>query len=148
LTILIVMLVRLGWRQAHPVPDLPDTLSPIEKKIARLNHWAFYLLLIGLPLGGYLLVNAKGHAVPFFGVELPVLLAKNQFLSGLIFFVHAGGAFLLIFLILLHVAAALRHELLFKDNTLRRMTPLPLRETKPAETPAARPEQQGARARH
>jgi cytochrome b561 len=148
LIILIVMLVRLAWRQAHPVPKLPVTLSATEKKIAIANHWAFYLLLIGLPLGGYLLVNARGHSVPFFGAELPAVLAKNEFLSGLIFFVHAGGAFLLIALIVLHVAAALRHELVLKDNTLRRMTPLPMRDPDPAGEPAARPERRSARAGH
>ena len=132
LTILIVMLARFAWRQANPVPELPDTLTPIQKKIAIANHWAFYVLLIGLPIGGYLLVNTSGFAVPFYGVELPKLLPKNDFLSGLIFLIHAGGAFLLIALILLHVTAALRHEVVLKDNTLRRMTPLAMRETEPA----------------
>ncbi len=137
LTILIVVLIRLAWRQAHPVPRLPDTLTSTQKKIAIANHWAFYLLLIGLPIGGYLLVNAAGVKVPFYGVELPALLAKNDLLADLISFIHIGGAFLLILLILLHVAAALRHEFVLKDNTVRRMTPLPMRDIEPADKPTA-----------
>jgi cytochrome b561 len=132
LVIFFVMLARFAWRQANPVPELPDTLRPYEKRIATVNHWAFYALIIGLPLGGYLMVNAHGHAVPFFGIDLPVLLSKNESLGETFFYLHVGGAFLLMALILLHVAAALRHEFLLGDNTLRRMTPLAQRETEPA----------------
>jgi cytochrome b561 len=132
LVILLVMLARLLWRQANPVPALPDTLKPYEKRIALANHWAFYALIIGLPIGGYLMVNAHGFAVPFFGIELPKLLHKNEPWGEAFFYLHAGGAFVLMALILLHVAAALRHEFLLRDNTLRRMTPLPDRDTEPA----------------
>ena len=129
LVIFLVMLGRFLWRQANPVPALPDTLKPYEKRIALANHWAFYALIIGLPIGGYLMVNAHGFAVPFFGIDLPKLLQKNESLADAFFYLHVGGAFLLMALILLHVAAALRHEFLLRDNTLRRMTPLPDRET-------------------
>ena len=132
LTIFLVMLARFLWRQANPVPELPDTLKPFEKRIALANHWAFYALIIGLPIGGYLMVNAHGFAVPFFGIEMPKLLQKNELLADTFFLLHAGGAFTLMALILLHVAAALRHEFLLRDNTLRRMTPLPDRKTEPA----------------
>jgi cytochrome b561 len=131
LVILLGMLARFAWRQANPVPALPDTLKPGEKKIALANHWAFYALIIGMPIGGYLMVNAHGFAVPFFGIELPKLLPKNESVAEAFFYLHAGGAFLLMALILLHVAAALRHEFLLRDNTLRRMTPLPKRDTGP-----------------
>jgi cytochrome b561 len=126
--ILITMLTRFLWRQANPVPDLPDTLSSGQKKLAIANHWALYALLIGLPLAGYLMVNAGGFPVPFFGIDLPVVIQKDKNLGDIFLFLHVWGAFVLIGLMLLHVAAALRHEFLLKDNTLRRMTPLPLRE--------------------
>jgi cytochrome b561 len=132
LVIFLVMLTRFVWRQANPVPALPDTLKPYEKRIALANHWAFYALIIGQPIGGYLLVNAHGFAVPFFGIELPKLLQKNESLADAFFLLHACGAFVLIALILLHVAAALRHEFLLGDNTLRRMTALPDRQIEPA----------------
>jgi cytochrome b561 len=75
--ILTAMLFRLVWRQMHPVPSLPDTLSPSLKLVARGTHWAFYALLIGLPLGGWLMVNARGYRVSFFGLELPAVIAKK-----------------------------------------------------------------------
>lgn len=51
-TILVVMLFRLVWRLSNPVPRLPDTLGPTEKRLARANHWLFYALLIAMPIGG------------------------------------------------------------------------------------------------
>ena len=64
LVIFLVMLTPFVWRQVNPVPALPDTLKPYEKRIALANHWAFYALIIGLPIAGYLIVNADGFAVP------------------------------------------------------------------------------------
>ena len=137
------MLVRFVWRQTHPVPYLPDTLSPTLKRVARITHWAFYALLIALPIGGWLMVNARGYRVSFFGRDLPALIGKNQSLAESIFVLHASGALLLAGLIIVHAAAALRHEFLLKDNTLRRMTPLPprpLTSVSPAQASAVRSE--------
>lgn len=136
LTLLLLMLARLVWRLRNPVPELPDTLSPGQKRLARATHWLFYILVIGLPAGAYLAVSARGRPVPFWGLELPGIIGKNDALADFIMAVHVAGAWALIALILLHVAAALRHEFILKDNTLRRMTPLPLRaEANPASVP-------------
>lgn len=123
LSILGLMVMRLFWRIANPVPVLADTLGPWQKRLARANHWLFYVLLIGLPLGGYLLVSALGHPVPFFGVELPAAVASSDRLARQIWAMHAAGAFLLIAFVALHAAAALRHAWLLRDDVLRRMTP-------------------------
>ncbi len=118
------MLFRFIWRQSHPVPGLPDTLTPALKIGARATHWLFYALLIGLPLGGWAMVSARGYKISFFGVELPALTGKNEAVADAAFVLHAGGAFTLIALIVVHAAAALRHEYVLKDSTLRRMTPI------------------------
>ena len=123
LSIFSLMVLRLLWRVANPVPELPDTLAPWQKRLARTNHWLFYILLIGMPIGGYLLVSAHGHPVPFFGAQLPAAIPESKALQGPIMTLHEIGAFVLIALIVLHVAAALRHALLLKDGVLRRMTP-------------------------
>lgn len=121
--ILVAMLFRFIWRQSHPVPALPNTLTPALKTVARATHWLFYVLLIGLPLGGWAMVSARGYKIAFFGVELPALMGKSQTVAEAAFVLHAGAAFTLIALIVLHAAAALRHEFMLKDGTLRRMTP-------------------------
>ncbi len=127
LTLLVLMLARLGWRVTHPVPLLPDTLSPMQKRLAHATHWLFYILVIGMPAGAYIAVNAHGHTVPFYGLKLPILVGKSEAVSDIIMTMHVAGAFILTALAILHVAAALRHEFMLKDNTLRRMTPLPSR---------------------
>lgn len=127
LTLLVLMLARLGWRVSNPVPALPDTLSPVQKRLAHATHWLFYILVIGMPAGAYLAVNAKGRTVPFFGLDLPILIGKSDALASIIMTMHVAGAFTLTALVILHVSAALRHEFMLKDSTLRRMTPLPRR---------------------
>jgi cytochrome b561 len=129
--ILATMLFRFLWRQINPVPVLPDTLSPPLKVAALANHWLFYVLLIALPIGGWVMVSARGYKISFFGTELPALMEKNPAIAEIAFILHAGGAFFLIGLIILHAAAALRHEFVLKDDTLRRMTPLPRRRQAP-----------------
>lgn len=127
ISLLVLMAIRLGLRLANPVPALPDTLSPLQKRLAHATHWLFYLLVIGMPIGAYIAVNANGHAVPFFGMQLPVLIGENKTLGSFFIGAHVAGAFTLTALAALHVAAGLRHEFMLKDNTLRRMTPLPER---------------------
>lgn len=135
ITLLVLMLSRLGWRLANPVPALPDTLSPLQKRLAHATHWLFYLLVIGMPIGAYIAVNAHGHAVPFFGASLPILFPKSEALGSFFIGAHVVGAFTLSALAALHVAAALRHEFMLKDNTLRRMTPLAERAGSPGSRP-------------
>ncbi len=122
LTILGLMLIRLLWRLVNPVPPLPETLKPWQTRLARINHWLLYLLLIGLPAGGYLLVSAHGQPVPFFWMELPPLIPENETLQGVIQTMHLSGALLLILLVSLHVAGALGHAMR-RDGVLERMLP-------------------------
>jgi cytochrome b561 len=126
-----LMLLRLAWRLMNPVPALPDTLKPWQKTLARATHWMFYLLLIGMPLGGYVLVSTHGQPIPFFGWAVPPLaaVAGDEQLRTTIRTGHALGALLLSVLVLLHVAGALRHEWLLQDDVLRRMTPFLPRRT-------------------
>jgi len=141
LSIFVVMLFRLYWRLTNPVPVLPGTLSPMEKRLARANHWLFYVLLIGLPVGGYLTVSAEGHSIPFYGGELPPLLPESEALAEIIETAHVLGASLLAILIIVHVLAALRHAFMLRDGTLRRMLGTSLRPE--VEQPSDRAGKQG-----
>jgi cytochrome b561 len=127
LTILVLFLVRLWWRRTNAVPTLPDTLSPWQKQLAHANHYMLYIVLIAMPIVGYLLANAGGHTVPFYNLHLPAIIGKDQGLAQTLWRIHAWSAYTILLLLTLHVLAALRHEYVLKDNTLRRMTPLPAR---------------------
>ncbi len=123
LTILLLMIARLVWRLSNPVPTLEGKLKPWQQKLAHGTHWLLYLLLIGLPIGGYLLVSASGHDIPFFGITLPAAIGANDGLKVVIATMHVTGALLLVLLITLHVGGAVRHALILRDGVLRRMTP-------------------------
>ena len=123
-TILLVMLLRLAWRLTHPVPPAPADLSPGLRVLARGTHWAFYLVLIVLPVLGWMAANAYGSTPWLLGlIPLPRLLAPNQALAETIGSVHRTVAMLLLALIALHVSGALYHALVKRDGVVRRILP-------------------------
>jgi cytochrome b561 len=123
-TILLVMLLRLAWRLTHAMPPAPADLPPALRVLARGTHWAFYLVLILLPLLGWVAANAYGATPRLLGlVPLPRLLAPNQAVAEAIGAVHKTVAMLLLVLIALHVSGALYHTLVRRDGVIRRMLP-------------------------
>ena len=71
LSILILVLVRIGVRLTHPAPPLPRTLHRWERVLARITHWLFYVLLLVMPLTGWALVSVRHEGIPFFGLAWP-----------------------------------------------------------------------------
>lgn len=123
-TILVVMLLRLAWRLTHPMPPAPADLRPALRVLARGTHWAFYLVLILLPLLGWLAANAYGATPQLLGlIPLPRLLAPNQPVAETIGAVHKTVAMLLLVLIALHVSGVLYHVLVKRDGLIQRMLP-------------------------
>jgi len=139
LTILLLSVIRLSWRIFNPPPPLPDAMPSWEKLTAKATHWAFYLLLIAIPLSGWLYVSTgwRGEVplnVPtlWFGLfEIPHLLALNenapatrQALSGATLEAHELLVWAMAGLLVLHVAAALKHHLIDRDAVLANMLPV------------------------
>jgi cytochrome b561 len=123
-TILLVMLLRLAWRLTHPMPPAPTDLSPAMRVLARGTHWAFYVVLILLPVIGWMAANAYGATPRLLGlIPLPRLLAPNQATAETIGAVHKTVATFLLGLIALHVSGALYHALVKRDGVIRRMLP-------------------------
>jgi cytochrome b561 len=125
MTILALSLLRLVWRLAKRPPPLAVTLQPWEAKLARLVHTIFYVLLIGLPLGGWLANSMYGQGVDVFGLfTIPALPApQDKDLGHEIFEVHGALAHVMLLLVALHVLGALKHHFLDKDGNLYRMLP-------------------------
>ncbi|TMM48999.1 cytochrome b [Qipengyuania marisflavi] len=125
IAILVLTLGRLMWRWTHPVPPLPSTLKAWEAKLARFVHILFYVLLIGLPLGGWLANSLAGRAVEFFGMfTIPALpVGSNEELGKTIFDLHATGGEIFIYLIGLHILGALKHTFFDKNGGIFRMLP-------------------------
>jgi cytochrome b561 len=127
LTILVLSLVRLLLRLVEGFPPLPGHMTPTERGLARLTHWGFYALMLGIPLAGWVMVSASPLGFPtlWFGLfEWPHLpTGTSKALSGAASEVHEYLSFAAIALIFLHVAGALKHHLLDRDEVLGRMLP-------------------------
>ena len=123
ITVLLLFVPRLLWRITHrPPAALP--MPAWQHKIAEATHHLLYLLMVLVPLSGWLMSSAKGFQTVYFGVlPLPDLVAKNDDLGHLLKEVHEALNFGLLTLVGLHVAGALKHHLIDRDATLRRMLP-------------------------
>lgn len=125
--ILFVVLTRLAYRLSRGAPPDEPTLAPWQRLAAHLNHWGMYALLIAVPVAGYIGVSLF-PALDIFGLfSLPSVTAPDKPAAKTAFAVHALLAFLLVALIATHVAAALFHYFVRKDDVLGRMIPRVLR---------------------
>lgn len=123
-TIFMLVLVRSLWRLTHAAPPLPDDMPVWQRKVAEATHYALYALMIVIPLTGWLMSSAKGFQTVYFGVVLiPDLLAKNEGLGETLALVHRYLNYSMIGLVIAHIAAALKHYFIDKDDILRRMLP-------------------------
>lgn len=124
ITILMLALLRLAWRCLNPTPELPPTLKPYERTLARLTHGLLYALLFVMPLSGWMMSSARGFPVSWFGFwQLPDLVPKNKPLYEALVTTHGVLASVLVAVVVLHVAAALKHHFVLRDDVLRRMLP-------------------------
>jgi cytochrome b561 len=123
-SVFVLVWLRLVWRVLNPPPVYPHTMSPLLQGVAHLGHAALYSLMVVIPVSGWLLSSAKGVPTVWFGVlPLPDLLEKDKELGHLLQEVHEALNFLLLFLLAGHVAAALKHHCIDKDDILKRMLP-------------------------
>lgn len=130
--------LRVAWRLIELPPERPTVMKSYEFALARLTHIAFYVLLFAIPLSDWALVTASGQRLSFFGwFDLPqwapVTQAPLPWIEGgsldkdQLRELHEILFNLLVGLALLHIAAALKHQFLDRDNVLRSMLPWPRR---------------------
>lgn len=123
LTVLGLTVLRLLNHLVNGRPA-PVVATPAQATAARLTHASMHLLLIGLPLAGWMMSNAKGRVVTWFNVvALPTLLSASESLGEFLEETHELGATVMLGLIGLHASAALWHHHKLGDDTLRRMLP-------------------------
>lgn len=129
LTILALALIRLAWRSGNPTPELPPALKPYERALARFTHAALYVLLFALPLSGWTMSSARGFSVSWFGLfQLPDLVPRNHSLYEALVATHVTLVCVLAVVVALHIAGALKHHFVLRDDVLRRMLPFPGKE--------------------
>ena len=121
-TVFMLVWLRLAWRVAHRPPGLPASLSPRMRLAAHAGHAALYVLMVLIPLSGWLMSSAKGFQTVWFGVlPIPDLIGKDRLLGDILEETHEVLSSLLMLTLAGHVAAALWHHFVLKDDTLRRM---------------------------
>ncbi len=132
LSVFLLVLPRLILRLSGATPTITPEPPAWQNTAAHLVHLALYVLMIAMPLIGWLLLSAAGKPIPFFGMHLPALIAEDKELAKFIKEIHETIGEVGYYLIGLHVAAALYHHHIQHDNTLTRMLPLPKSEPKNA----------------
>ncbi|HEU4967495.1 cytochrome b [Sphingomonas sp.] len=127
ITILVLSIARLLWRLAHRPPPLPAELRLWEAVAARAVHRLFYALMIVLPLSGWLMVSASANRKPlnWYGLfGLPYLpFEGDKAVRGFAHEAHEILGYTMMALIVLHVAAALKHHYSDRTRLLARMWP-------------------------
>jgi cytochrome b561 len=124
ITVLALALLRLIWRQFNRPPPLPADMPVLMRFAARTTHWLLYLLLIAVPLVGWLMSSAAGITVKPFGLFLlPNLVGKSKALFDQLMELHETLALALLGLIVLHVLAGFFHYFVGRDDILSRMVP-------------------------
>ncbi len=124
LLILFLMVLRIIWLLINPKPRLPEHMNSFMKFCAHAMHILLYLVILMMPIAGLLLSSYAGYPSSFFGLFSVILpVAKNQALSNLFGDIHEYLAFTIVVLVIVHVLAALKHHIIYKDNVLTRMMP-------------------------
>jgi cytochrome b561 len=122
IAILVLAVIRLLVRLGYGAPPLPADLPEPMKLAAHLSHYAFYALMIGMPLIGWGMLSAAANPIVLFGgMHLPPILPQSDSLHTLLWNAHFYLAFAFFGLILLHLAAALFHALVRRDGVFEAM---------------------------
>ncbi len=123
LSVLILAFLRLMLHITGVAPKIEPAPPKWQKLSAKLMKIALYVLMIGMPLAGWLILSANGKPIPFWGLGLPALIGESKTSAEFIKEIHEAGATIGYFLIGLHAIAALFHHYVVGDNTLKRILP-------------------------
>lgn len=126
ISILLLTLFRLVWRLGHKPPPLPASIAPWQAIAGRTVHILFYFLILAVPMSGWIMASAHPMAPPvsFFGLmDVTLPIAKSEALAGGAYETHEILTKPLFLLILLHIAAALKHQFVDRLPFVQRMWP-------------------------
>lgn len=128
ITILGLALLRLVWRLLGATPPLPTTTARWQTLAARASHFLLYALLLIIPVLGWLMSSARNFSVSWFGlITLPDFIEPSEAAFDFFHVAHETAAKTLFVLALVHIAAALKHHFIDRDDVLRRMLPVRLK---------------------
>ena len=131
LSVFVLTLVRIAWRLTHKPPPFDPHTPAWEKLAAHVTHGFLYFLMLAMPIMGWLIIssNWRRPMIIYWTLELPPFGPVQQLMPGpdktalhdTFVQLHVAGALILFLLLLLHVAAALKHQFWEKQPEFRRM---------------------------
>ena len=123
MTLLAFLVLRIAIRLIHRPPPLPATIRGVERRAAHLGHAALYALPALVIAAGWAETNFGGHAVEWFGFEMPMIFVETgEGLQDLAEDVHMWLAYGMLAVAVGHVAAAFKHRWIGGHDVIRRMT--------------------------
>lgn len=115
---------RLIYRWRNPPPPLPRAIPIWQRRVSAWTHGLLYLLIVVMPVSGYVRVRAGGFPIEMLdAMGIGTLLPKSEGLANAAKSLHYAGAWALAILVTLHVGAALQHALIKRDGIFQRMWP-------------------------
>lgn len=125
ITVLALILLRLAWRWINPTPALPSNSTAFERVASKAVHSLLYIVALAIPISGWVVNSAANIPFKVFRViPLPDITRPSEQLQELAEEVHEVLVGVLLVLLAIHIAAALRHHFGKKNNVLKRMLPL------------------------
>ena len=122
--VLFLVIARILYRWRNPPPPLPESVPPLQRRIAAASHGLMYALLVLMPVAGYVRVKAGGFPIETLdAIGLPSLAPRSDALAAAAKSLHYAGGLALAVLIALHLGAALYHGILRRDGVFSRMWP-------------------------
>lgn len=122
LSVFMLVWIRLYARVRGGTPPIVPAPPAWQIRLGHAMHAALYLLMICMPIAGWLILSAEGKPIPFFGLELPALVAVNEPLAEQVEEIHETVGTIGYWLIGLHAVASLFHHYVQHDNTLARIS--------------------------
>lgn len=120
--ILWLVVLRIIVRLVRGAPP-PEPLHPLQQFAASATHFGLYVLILLVPILGWVGLSAYGAMDAALGIKLPQIIPKNEALSETVLYYHGWAAILLGLLALMHIGAALMHRFILKDRVFARMWP-------------------------
>lgn len=123
-TIFLLAVLRAAWRITHPAPPPPASMPAWQRAAAGASHLLLYLLIIAIPISGWLYSSASGVPTVYLGwIQLPDLVERDKPLAELLRHLHVLCNVTLFVIVCIHAATAIKHHFVDRDDVLTRMLP-------------------------
>ena len=119
--ILLIAVPRVIWRLSNGMPHAASIMPKWQARSASIVHWFLLIGTVMMPVSGIMMTAGGGHPLDFFGVQLLAQGDKIPVLDQAGHILHGLGGKLILLAVILHIAGAVKHHVVDKDGTLRRM---------------------------